>query len=260
VEAAQRIYVFVPHRSGSMLAHAVTADLARRTGRPHYSENGPVPLAMAKVRADPARELGGAGVYGPLRAAVDVPMSGAARIVMSLRDPRDALVSMFYGYCYSHAGEIEGGTGYRKEVAERGIDDFVIRLATADRFPYRGGYGTGGKAWNVIGNIRVRFERLLALAERHRAHTALLSYADMVADFTGWLRAFAAPFGVTDAATLERLASTHASLAPPPEDVYAHRRHVHPGEHRRKLRPDTIAQLNEVFAGYFTRLARLGSE
>ena len=34
------------------------------------------------------------------------------------------------------------------------------------------------------------------------------------------------------------------------ENVYNHKRKVTPGDHREKLKPATIAELNEIFTGY----------
>jgi hypothetical protein len=243
---ADRILVFVPHRSGSMLAHHVMADLAKVADQEHFSPYGPRKQDLAKRRKP--------GVYGPFRKVVKVPEIETASLVVSLRDPRDVLVSMFFAYCYSHEGPLEGGTGYRAEVAERGIDDFVVRMATADEFPYEGKYGTGGaQLWENSGNVRERHERLLTLAERPNA--TLLTYETMVTGFEAWIRPLAAAVGVDDRTVIADLARKHGDFTPKGE--FAHRRNVQPGDHRDKLKPETIARLDEVFDSYFRRLREL---
>ena len=102
---------------------------------------------------------GRSGCFGPIRALVGVPDLGSRKVLLHLRDPRDVLVSMFYSYCYTHPGDVAGNTGYRKEVADQGIDRFVLTKARETESTYRGDYGTGGSVHSLIGNMRERYER-----------------------------------------------------------------------------------------------------
>ena len=72
----------------------------------------------------------------------------------------------------------------------------------------------------------------------------------MVTDFPAWLAKFMAPFPLDNAGRL------HAKLARKyrnnfrvkREDVRKQKRQITPGDHKRKLHPDTIAFLNEQLA------------
>lgn len=223
-----------------MLTYRILIQLCEDNGRDHYAPNkGNLPRPFRPGWRD------GPGVYGPMRHAVPVPEP--ATVVMSLRDPRDVLVSMYYAYCYSHGGPVKGGTGHRAEVANRGIDEFVIRMATATERPYEGNYGIGN--FELAGNVRTRHDKLLDLAEARDA--TVLTYEQMVRDFDAWLGALASALRLDITKPIE--------VNFTPKGQHAHRRHVQPGDHRSKLTRATIAQLDEVFAPYFERLRSLGA-
>ena len=101
------------------------------------------------------------GCFGPMRFFVPTQAFAEASIILHLRDPRDVLVSMFYSYCYMHAGEIERHTGYRKEVAEAGIDRFVLDMVGEPFYDYRGDYGIGSRYKKHVGT-RARSLRALS--------------------------------------------------------------------------------------------------
>jgi hypothetical protein len=98
---------------------------------------------------------------GPIRFFVPTKALGKASVILHLRDPRDVLVSMFYSYCYMHAGEIEAQTGYRKEVAEAGIDRFVLDMVSEPFYGYRGDYGIGSRYKKHVGTVLDRYRHYL---------------------------------------------------------------------------------------------------
>jgi hypothetical protein len=187
---------------------------------------------------------------------VAIPNVDDYRIVLHLRDPRDVLVSMFFSYCFIHAGEIEANTGYRREVAERGIDAFVLAKTSQNGGALRGDYGTGGHVEDLIGNLPARYSayvsRLLG-----KPNVTLVKYEEMVTDYRGWLDRFIAPFPIADkAAVIEQMVARAPGVFPArPTDTMTHIRHVTPGDYKAKLKPATIEYLDDVFAG---TLAALG--
>ena len=90
-----------------------------------------------------------------------------------------------------------------------------------------------------------------------RPNTTFLRYEDMVTDFPTWLERFVAPFPVArKEALVRKLARKYRrNFDVKHEDVRRQKRQVTPGDHKRKLQPDTIAFLNEKFC---TILAALG--
>ncbi len=161
---------------------------------------------------------------------------------------------MFFSYCYSHSGEIEGGTGIRGEVADRGIDEFVWRMATAEEIPFTGDYGTGSDLWDVAGNVRQRYENYVSNI-LDRPNAVFVRYEDMVSNPATWLRAVASIFGFDEQEQIERTArGLGLDLKVDREDHWAHKRQITPGDYKRKLRPETVDRLNDAFSGVLTRL------
>jgi len=172
-----------------------------------------------------------------------------ARVILHLRDPRDVLTSMFYSYCYMHAGEIEANSGYRKEVAEAGIDQFVLDMAGPKFDSYRGDYGIGSRYKQYVGNVRERYRQYFEqLADR--PNTVVVSYEEMVLDFERWLEKVVRAFNLEEPAlTVAAVGERHSPsvCSAEKEDIWSHKRKVTPGDHREKLKPDTICELNRIF-------------
>jgi len=163
-----------------------------------------------------------------------VPDLDRYRLVLVLRDPRDVLVSSYFSVAFSHVAPGEG-SDKREEFAQMRaraqastIDDYV--LAESDR---------------MLGNYE-RYKRLLV--ERYPS-AYVTKYEHMTDDFAGWLRALLeyceldVPVDV-----FANLVQEHEAKRPRQEDTQRHTRKGKPGDHREKLRPDTIAQLDAKFA------------
>lgn len=244
------IVVFTLHKSASMFIHRQCELLSALSGMAYHSPNLPDSgLDARRLRTDPGVWSTRHGCFAPVRFYVDIPQVENYQIILHLRDPRDVLVSMFYSYCFIHAGEIAANTGYRQEVAAKGIDAFVLAKASERSAGYRGDYGTGGHVEDLIGNLPHRYreyrERVLG-----RPNVILVKYEDMVTDYRGWLRKFIAPFPIDDKNNvIEDLAGQSAAFFPKrAQDATNHVRHVTPGDHKLKLKPATIAQLDQIFA------------
>jgi hypothetical protein len=182
---------------------------------------------------------------------------------------------MFFSYCFMHSGEVAANTGYRKQVAEAGIDKFVLDLSDENFARYKGDYGTGGQFGRYIGNIRDRYMTYLKEVIG-RPNTVLLSYEEMVLDFPSWLRKFVAAFGQVDLdetyefvrnriqiqndVTRSAKGRSSETVAPGGENVRAHRRKATPGDYNEKLRPETITELNRRFGEVLAALGYSGSQ
>jgi hypothetical protein len=250
------ILVFTLHKSASMFIHGQCELLSRMAGLTYHSPNlKGSELSARRLLTD--RDLWSVrrGCFAPIRFFVDIPKLSDYQVILHLRDPRDVLVSMFYSYCFIHVGEIEANTGYRREVAERGIDDFVLAKASDRSGEFPGDYGTGGHIEDLIGNLPRRYrdylDRLVG-----KPNVTLVSYEEMVTDYPAWLRKFIAPFPIPDKSRLiDDMAAQAPLLFPKREqDALHHVRHVSPGDYRLKLRPSTIRHLDEIFAGTLERL------
>jgi hypothetical protein len=247
----QKAIVFTTHKAGSMLVHRVLQDICKKNDIDYYSPNQDpekqVPFERIFNGEDFIAERN--GYFGPLRFFVPSAALNEANIVLHLRDPRDVLTSMFFSYCYMHPGEIDGNTGYRKEVAEAGIDKFVLDMTDENCLHYRGEYGTGNRFTKYVGNIRDRYLTYLREVFRN-PNATILSYEEMVLDFANWLKQLIDAFELADSnRTYRALMVRHGdTVKPVGENVWSHKRKVTPGDYKEKLRPETIATLNSRFS------------
>jgi len=247
----KNVIVFTTHKAGSMLLHRVLQDVCEKNNIPYYSPNQEPDKQLPFDRIFNGEDFIAerTGCFGPLRFFVPSTALESANIILHLRDPRDVLTSMFFSYCFMHPGEIEANTGYRKEVAEAGIDKFVLDMSDENFTRYRGEYGTGSRYSRYIGNIRDRYITYFREIIR-KPNAVLISYEEMVVNFGSWLRKFLAAFELADAdETYRRVASRHAkTVKPSGEDIWSHKRKVTPGDYKEKLRPETISELNRRFS------------
>ena len=257
----RNVIAYTTHKAGSMVLHRVLKDICELNRIRYYSPND----AKAALSFD--RIFGGhdfiakkRGCFGPLRFFVPSKAIAQASIILHLRDPRDVLVSMFYSYCYMHAGEIAAQTGYRKEVAEAGIDRFVLDMVGAPFYEYRGDYGIGSRYKEHVGTVLDRYQRYLTEL-LHQPNTTVVSYEEMVLAFPSWLEKIVNVFDLPNPEeTRAVVAARHANsvAAEEEEDVWSHKRKVTPGDHREKLQPETILRLDQVFATVLDQLGYSG--
>jgi len=247
----KKIIVFTLHKSASMFIHRQCEFLSRLSGidynSPNIMNSG---FDAQRLLTDESVWRDNAGCFAPVRFYVNVPHIEDYEIILHLRDPRDVLVSMFYSYCFIHPGEVAGNTGYRKEIAEKGIDAFVLDKASEKSSRYKGDYGTGGHLEDTIGNMPKRYREYIDNLFG-RSNVTFVKYEEMVTDYRSWLTKFIKPFPLEDkvkAKVMDELVAQSSALFPKREnDVMAHVRHVTPGDHKNKLKSSTIEQLNEIF-------------
>lgn len=251
------IIVFTLHKSASMFIHKQCEFLSKLSGIKYHSPNVPNSgMDARRLLTDNNMWISLHGCFAPIRFYVDVPQMDDYQIILHLRDPRDVLVSMFYSYCFIHNGEIEGDTGYRKEVAARGIDAFVLDKASEKSSVYRGDYGTGAHVEDLIGNLPKRYNDYMNKLFG-KPNVIFLKYEEMVTNYDKWLEKFIQPFPLQNKkAVIEELVNLSPKFFPKrSQDVMNHVRHVTPGDHKNKLKPSTIAQLNEIFANTLKTLS-----
>ena len=254
--ASRKVVAFTTHKAGSMVLHRVLKDICELNRVRYYSPNlrkSPLPFERIFAGYDFISKKAAASdrFASSFRAQALAQMS----IILHLRDPRDVLVSMFYSYCYMHAGEIERHTGYRKAVAEGGIDRFVLDMVSRRFYDYRGDYGIGSRYKKHVGTVLDRYQRYLDEVI-DRPNTILVSYEEMVLAFPSWLKKILSAFDLpNEEETAAIVTARHAnSVAAEKEDVWAHKRKVTPGDHREKLDAKTIRQLDEAFGPILQRL------
>jgi|GEM_PF-614420 len=151
--------------------------------------------------------------------------------VLMVRDPRDVLTSLYFSMRHTHA--LPSRRDRRRA--------FQARIRAARRLDI--------DTW-ILGE----YEPFLTSYEEYRAHllpdphVLTLTYEQMIGDFSGWLEALLDHCRLPITSSLKTgLIAEAARSRPAVEDVTRHRRQVEPGDHRRKLAPGTISELNHRF-------------
>lgn len=168
--------------------------------------------------------------FGPLRSPNwRVPEVEKYRILLMLRDPRDVLTSRYFSTSYSHAiapNEVgEAMLEKRSKALSKPIDEWVLESAPT-----------------FLERYELYCHDFLPMPNVH-----LVKYEDMVNNFSFWLQAVVKSLGLEDASQDLKAQIISEANFDVEEDVFAHKRQVKPGDHLRKLQPETINQLNLIF-------------
>jgi hypothetical protein len=219
-------------KSGSTLLNrimrpiTVAAGLSFRAPASEMFERG-LELKTATVAFEPFGHA-----YGGFRDLPwPLPDFAADRTVLLVRDPRDALTSLYFSVAYSHVPPgtadsprlLRAFEARRDRVRGMSIDDFVLQEAPARARQIR---------------------RTLANIPRRR----LYRYEEIIFDKQAWVEDMVAYLGLSPPPPLVAAVVARNDVVPAEEAPLAHIRRVTPGDHREKLRPETIAALDARFA------------
>ena len=240
---ADTCFVLAVRKCGSSILNSMVADLARRNGR-HYLDiagqfyHADIPERL--WREDPASRalLVQGQVHGGFRAMPLIfaghPVYAAARKILLVRDPRDALVSEFFSNAYSHALPRAAGNGgaardmleLRQAALRASIETHVLRQAAALN--------------------RTFMEYQAAAAD---PGTRVFRYEEVIMAKRDWMADIAAHFGWArpSDAFLDGMMGW-ADVLPETERPEQFVRRVRPGDHKEKLSRGVIARLDEILA------------
>jgi hypothetical protein len=165
-------------------------------------------------------------LFGPIGSYRPIPNLEQFKVLLQLRDPRDVLTSLYYSTAYSHAVISPKLIRRRKEAQTMDVDTYV--LASIEEY---------------VSIYTAYCEKLLPMK-----NVLFVRYEDMVTDFPRWLAAVSAHLGLDSNPTLLRQIEKEADFSVGSEDKFSHRRQVTPGDHKRKLRPETIQAVTQAFA------------
>ncbi len=176
-------------------------------------------------------------VFGGLVEAI--PDIQKYRTVVMLRDPRDVLVSGYYSYKISHkmppsqskASDFEV---FRARVQSQTVDEYVIEMSEDTRW---------------------RMQQYLDLRKTGPGVT-ILRYEDMIADFPAWLNRLLehCQWKISPSLKEKLLHEAMQAKSSKKEKTTSHKRQVFPGDHKRKLEPQTIDHLNNYFSSILNEL------
>jgi hypothetical protein len=233
--------VFAFAKSGSVLVNAIVRQLMTEVRVPVFDwpeawyARG---IDTASVQCDLAQTFPPLGYcLGGFR---EIPRSflGATalrslRKVMVVRDPRDMLVSRYFSTRFSHGFKARG-TPQFAQLMRQLIDDGEMDL---DKYCLY-------YSWIVNADFFLHRDIIADPL------TLVLKYEDFVYDKGHLAKVICEWFSLV--IPNERLSAIVAPYAeiPVAEQPDQHIRQAHPGDHRRKLKPETIAALNGVLANF----------
>lgn len=229
-----------PHKSGTVLLNALLKDLSAAVGMPFFDLPG---AAFSKgvnaeqmtdsegVLQQPGRLLG--GFRTAWLGGEDLVLAGTAKAVVLVRDPRDILVSRYFSVARSHTipgtGKArESMLSQRKQASDLTIDAWVIGSAAS---------------------LAAVLDHWAAWVAKNAERVKVFRYEDVIFQKEQWLRDIDRWFGWNlPNELLGQIAAKH-DIRPADEDASRHIRKVAPGDHKEKLKPETIAELNELLRG-----------
>ncbi len=164
-------------------------------------------------------------VYGAFRSYYDFPGLDKYKIVLLLRDPRDVLTSQYFSTLFNHPLATKAFFEKRKKYQDYTIDEFVLEMAPSFQKKYAD-----------------YIEHFL-----HKPNVLFLKYEDMVTDFGPWLKKISDFLDLKDNEDKLQEIVSKTSFKVNKEDKKNFIRNITPGDHIRKLKPETIANLNQLF-------------
>jgi hypothetical protein len=243
-DPAGTCFVLGIRKCGSSVMNSLVIALAKVNRRPFVDVAGSffqADVPESDWRTDPAvlALLVPGQVHGGFRAMPPVltqsPLWAAARKILLVRDPRDALISEYFSIAYTHSLPIvQAETGGLRAgfLAERE----AARNASIEAFAL-------AKAASLN---RTMMEYADAAAD---PATRLFRYEDVIMHKRDWVRAIEAHFGwpACREGYLDKMMGW-ADVVPQVERPDQFIRRVLPGDHKEKLSAKAIARLNKTLA------------
>lgn len=158
--------------------------------------------------------------------------------ILIVRNPLDILTSYYFSSIFSHIAP-----GVRKGVKKSQADHQNIDTTQSiDDFVW------GPAAWfkQTFGTYAPLYDNPLC---------RIFRYEDIIFDLEGFIRAASDHVGLSVEPDLMASLVEAEDRRPSSEDKFAHVRQVTPGDHARKMKPETIERLKEIFQ---TELDRFG--
>ncbi|MEP3334407.1 sulfotransferase domain-containing protein [Sedimentitalea sp.] len=230
------------HKAGSSITQQILTDFAIAKGYEidlvsHQVSDSPMKEAdLFRSYQDQMRLQG--VYYGVARGPYvrSLKILDRLKTIIQIRDPRDCLISGYFSFTISHPAprNPDKQKNFERKRAKR-------MQMTADEF-----------ALDRAENYRMRMQILADIAERHD-DCLMLKYEEMVTDTSTWLNRISEfleqPLTNELIAALGEKIDFNVST----EDVNKKKRQVTPGDHARKLQPETITALNDILGEQMAR-------
>lgn len=234
------VFAFSIHKAGSTLMHQMINDVCQLAGIPAvtipdilflegYMDTWQADERLAEL-IQPGRVYYGFRFLPSFLASENVRLC-EKKSVLLVRDPRDALVSEYFSF---------GGKYVSHQQPEKNVENFIkniMKTADLDIDAY------------VLQSADVHFSKLLEYKNGLDFNNVLLRrYEEIFFDKESFLRDIFTHFELAvDGQIIKKVAKNH-DVRPQKEDPSKHIRKATPGDHREKLKPETIDKLNTVFS------------
>jgi len=166
------------------------------------------------------------------------PAFASGHTVFLVRDPRDIVVSQYFSEGFSH---VKPGTE-KTDALAREFDErrAAVQAMSIDQYVRE-------TAPSVRGYYQTTVDRLAAIDYK------AWRYEDVVFEKERWVNEMLDYLGLSAPAGVISRVVERNDIRPSSEETDKHIRKVTPGDHREKLTPETIAELNELFAPILER-------
>jgi hypothetical protein len=229
--------MFTQPKSGSKMVRGILRELAKQSGLQPTGPGGAffeAGIPQSEIPASTSEIFFPTGYFyhfSNVPTEYAIPIDAPA--LVHVRDIRDVLVSKYYSLRDSHPepGDSVASDKKRAFLQQRGmlkgmdVDEGVLRLAT-----------------------RGVADMMRALRKRAAYEGAMLTrYEDMVYRKEDWAHDVCRHFGWDRPERAIFRAVAPFDVFPDGERPDQHVRQVHPGNYKKKLKPETIGKLNELF-------------
>lgn len=240
----QSILFFTLHKCASVYVQKLLYDLAEDAGitpvnfENYFWKSTKLPKTVEKQLKQAFKPVG--YLYGPFRSTNLLPkmqeMGGYKfidniddyKILLMMRDPRDVLTSKYFSLAYSHnipKLQEEQMLATREDTLKMTVDEFVTTRSQGELKKYT------EYCRELIGRPNVLF----------------VKYEDMVNNFDTWLHTIIKYLEIDVSQEKVNKIISDADFTVDKEDIHSHKRQVTPGDHKRKLKPESIDTLNSQF-------------
>lgn len=231
---------FTVHKSASTFFNWYLKDLCKQSGHIYIDVNGyfgtmgPKGIEIQNSSSFKQKVFKKTGfIYGPLRNYIAVPDIQDYPVVLVLRDPRDVLTSQYFSIKNSHPLITPQLIERRKKAQSTSIDEHVLS-EQSDRFV---------KTYNEY------LDNLFG-----KPNVLFIKYEDLIVDFRTCLNKINTHCGLALTEEQLNLLDKSESFKSKNEDQKSHVRKITSGDHKEKLKPETIQALNEKFKDILIRL------
>ncbi len=226
----QSVIFFSVNKSASTFIKKTVANLLGKDSVAHIRLTAYLtPTKQEKYYNDPSfmkkvlKEKG--FFFGAFKSYYPFPDLERFKVLLVLRDPRDVLNSSYFSTLYNHPLTAKDMINKRKKFANYTIDEYVLEMAP-----------------DLKSRYQAYCEKLLT-----NKNVLFLKYEDMVTDFKSWLEKLASYLQLPNPGKkIDELVAA-SKFKVEKENKNSFIRNITPGDHKNKLKPETIEKLNAIF-------------